>query len=385
MERGIVLSARDQLKLDLIGKVESQTMDRETASMILNVSARTLKRYIKSYREKGVRSVLHANRGKSPANKKPDQLKSLAQQLVKECYYDFNMLHALEKINQDLDTEIKREVFRKWCHEIKIVKRTRRRRVKVRKYRQRMRQKGVMLLMDGSYHRWFGGLETCLIAIVDDATSEVLYAEFTHGETTNACLSILLAVVKKYGIFQILYTDKAGVFGGNKRSGFSQVERALGELGINTIYAHSPEAKGRIERLFDTLQDRLVPEMRLAGIKNMRQANKFLQENYLPHLHNPKFSTKPESPITAFKEVHHSIQLEEVFCKKEYRKVGKDHTISFDNRRYMLDQRFEYSISGQRIEIRIYGNGKWFAYYGISKMKLIQIKKVENILTKSVA
>ena len=385
MERGIVLSARDQLKLDLIGKVESQVMDRGTASMLLNISLRTLKRYIKSYREKGVRSLLHANRGKTPPNKKPDKLKLLAQQLVKERYYDFNMLHALEKINQELDSDIKREVFRKWCHEIKIVKRARRRRVKVRKYRQRMKQKGNMLLMDGSYHRWFGGIETCLIAIVDDATSEVLYAEFTHGETTDACLSLLLAVVKKFGIFQILYTDKAGVFGGAKRAGFSQVERALGELGISTLYAHSPEAKGRIERLFDTLQDRLIPEMRIAGIKTMRQANRFLQENYLPHMHNPKFSTNPESPVTAFKEVAKTIQLEEIFCKKEYRKVGKDHTISFDNKRYMLDQRFEYSISGQRIEIRIYGNGKWFAYYGINRMKLIQIRKVEHLPTKSVA
>lgn len=286
------------------------------------------------------------------------------------------MLHALEKINQELDINLKREVFRKWSHEIGVVKRSRKRRKRVRKYRSRMKRSGILIQMDGSHHRWFAGLETCLIAAIDDATGEIVGAEFFYGETSEGCLKVLRDLVGRKGVFELLYVDKAGVFGGIKRSGFSQVERALGELGSKVIYANSPEAKGRIERLFDTLQDRLVAEMRLAGVKNIRQANKFLQEIYIPHQHNPRFSSKPESPITAYRPVPDHLDLDEVFCKKEYRRVAKDHTISFSGSRFILDRQFPYSIAGQKIEIRIYGKGRWIAFYGEEKMKLVIIKKL---------
>lgn len=376
---GTILTARDQLKLDLITKVEMGVLDREIAALTLDVTERTIRRYIKRYREEGVLFMLHKNKGKTPPNKTNEPLKIEVQTLIRETYYDFNMLHALEKINQDLDCNIKREVFRRWSHEIGLVKRKRKRRSRPRKYRGRMKQTGILVQMDGSHHKWFGGIESCLIALIDDATSEVIQAEFAYGETTDACMKVLKEAVEKKGAFKILYVDKAGVFGGVKRTGFSQVERALGRLGTSVIYADSPQAKGRIERLFDTLQDRLIPEMRIAGIKSMREANKFLKNIYIPQQHNPKFACLPDSPISAYSAIPSHLDLEQVFCRIEVRKVGKDHTLSFEGRRYMLDANFEYSIAGQRIEIRMYRDGAWSAYYGEKKMKLIKIEKITRL------
>ncbi len=121
-----------------------------------------------------------------------------------------------------------------------------------------MAQTGLLLQMDGSPHCWFGGKPSCLIAAIDDADGDVAYGEFFPSEDTISCMVVLQKIIEKKGIFQILYVDRAGIFGGPKRCHFSQVKRALAELGIHIIFANSPEAKGRIERLWSTLQDRLI-------------------------------------------------------------------------------------------------------------------------------
>jgi len=179
------------------------------------------------------------------------------------------------------DIQVKRETLRGWAHEINHVKRAKRRRSQVRKRRKRMESPGLLLQMDGSTHRWFGDKKTCLIALIDDATSEV-HAEFFDAETTLGCLKVLRDFIKRKGLFKTLYVDRAGIFGGPKRCNFSQVKRAGEELGIEIIFANSAQGKGRIERSFDTFQDRLVPELRLKRIKRMSTANKYLQECFIP-------------------------------------------------------------------------------------------------------
>mgnify|MGYP001565932391 CR=1 FL=1 len=145
-----------------------------------------------------------------------------------------------------------------------------------------MQQTGIMLQMDGSPHHWFGGKPSCLIPAIDDADSDVPFGEFFPAEDTISCTRVLQRIIQKRGLFQILYVDRAGIFDGPKRSKFSQVKRALRELGIHILFAGSPEAKGRIERLWDTLQGRLVAEMRTHGILSYYTANHFLQEQFLP-------------------------------------------------------------------------------------------------------
>lgn len=271
---GILLGHRDRFRVEIIYKVYSGQLSRSDAQKILNVSERTLRRYLKGFKADGIAFVIHGNKKRAPKNRSPRELKEEIQELVQERYFDFNMLHALEKIKEEYSLVIKRETFRKWMHEIGMVKRARRRRTKARLARARMSQSGLLVMMDGSYHRWYGGEESCLIATIDDATSDILWAEFCDHETSAMCLRVLRKAIESSGLFKALYVDQAGVYGGMKRQAFGQVTRALEELGVQVIFANSPEAKGRIERLFQTLQDRLIPEMRLKGIYTRDEANK---------------------------------------------------------------------------------------------------------------
>ncbi len=369
----MILSAKQQKKLEIIVKVVSGLMERQTAIQILGCSERTLRRYIKDYKERDILFVQHKNSHKTPHNKTDPKIKEMVIFLIQSKYYDFNILHLQEKLLEH-GLEIKRETLRKWCHEIKMVKRKKRRRTKARMRRQRTSQRGILIQMDGSYHRWFGDVDSCLIAAVDDATSEILYARFYKSENTPDCLDFFKRLVESHGIFTSLYVDKAGVYGGVKRSGFSQVERALGELGTHVIYAHSPQGKGRIERLFDTLQDRLIPQMRLNKIKTINQANEYLEE-YIG-AHNTRFAVQASSSVSAYIQNHRD--LTEVFCIKEIRQVNKDHTISFRGEKYLINERFKYSIQKQSIEIRIYQTGRFQAYFGNFKINLTKIEQVKK-------
>ena len=229
----VILSAREQLKLEILVKVMAGMMSSKTGAQLLEVNGRTFRRYLKAYREKDVLSIKHGNGKKIPHNKTCAQIKNAVLDLIKDKYFDFNILHLQEKLSEE-GLKIKRETLRKWCHEIGVVKRSKRRRSHPRYHRERMSQAGMMIQFDGSHHKWFDGRESCLLAAIDDATNEV-YAKFYEGETTFACLDILKEMISKKGCFKTLYVDKAGVYGGVKREGFSQVQRALGELDIHTL------------------------------------------------------------------------------------------------------------------------------------------------------
>lgn len=360
------MKASEQLKLDVITRVLTGQMERKDGQALLDVSSRTLERYLSEYRKRGPLSLRHGNSERAPWNKTPDEFKRQIQALVEQKYFDFNLTHCLEKLTVDegISGLMKRETFRKWCHERGMVKRAKKRRARARHKRERMKQTGLMLQMDGSPHRWFGNVSSCLIGAIDDADSDVPFAEFFPAEDTLSCLHVLRKIVEKRGLFQVLYVDRAGLFGGAKRSNFSQVKRALSELGIHVIFASSPEAKGRIERLWDTLQDRLIPELRLRQIKTYPAANSFLQEQFLPEHYARKFKVLPANPQSAYRALPEGVDLKEVFCLKETRAVARDHTISWDGRTYALKSPHEYSIYRQTIELRTYPEDlSWKAFY----------------------
>lgn len=366
--------ARTQLKIEIIHKIEMKKMNVKEARLILGVSERTLRRYLQKYRERGLISLQHGNKGRAPRNRSPVARKLQVQQLVKDLYYDLNMLHCIEKLRTEHGIHVKRETFRKWCHEINCVKRAKRKRVRARKRRDRMEKSGLLIQMDGSTHRWFGDQKSCLIATIDDATNEIPYAEFFETESTLSCLKVLKNLIEAKGVFSVLYVDRAGVYGGIKRRGFSQVQRALTELGAKVIFAYSPEAKGRIERLFFTLQDRLVPELRLNGVKTMSQANLYLQKIFLPRLYKPKFEIPPADPVSSYRPLAAGVDLDEVFCLKELRTVSRDHTISLDAERYQIAGVLKHSIHKQKIEIRTYLDGTWQAFFAGRRISLVRIK-----------
>lgn len=367
------MGASDQLKIEVICKYESGRITSETACRLLQISERTLRRYVARYKAEGLGFFRHRNRRRRPWNKKPDEIKHAVQKIMKEVLYDFNMTHAREKIRLNYGINIPQETMRRWCHEIGMVKQKQRRRSKPRFKRHRQMQEGLLIQFDGSYERWFNDQPMCLLAAIDDATSEVIHAEICESETMIDCMRAIRTVVEKRGVFKALYVDRAGVYGGMKRQGFSQVARALEELGSHVIYAQSPEGKGRVERLFRTLQDRLIPELRINNITKLETANRYLKEIYLPD-HNNRFQIKATNPEKAYKPVPSALDLNDVFCAKEYRTMAKDHTLSLMGDRWLVVDPLKRSIADQRIEIRLKPSGIE-AYFAGRPLNIIKIKK----------
>jgi hypothetical protein len=369
------MNSKEQFQLDIVVKISTGLIPRNEGQKILNVSERTLRRHLSDYSKLGVIFIKHGNTQRAPMNKSTESLQAKVLGLVKEKYFDFNMTHCLEKLKNDDGIEVKRETFRSWCHGIQMVKKAKRRAPKVRKRRERMQQTGLMLQMDGSPHHWFGGKPSCLIAAIDDADSDVPFGEFFPAEDTLSCMRVLQKIIEKRGIFQILYTDRAGIFGGQKRAQFSQVKRALKELGIHIIFANSPEAKGRIERLWGTFQDRLIPEKRIRDITTYKEANLFLQEQFLPGDYAAKFKVIPENLQTAYKPLPTGIDLSEVFCLKENRTVNRDHTFSWESDIYRIESPLKHSIYNQKIEIRTYQNVSWKVFFADRELQVSLVKK----------
>ncbi len=369
------MNSYNQLKLDVISKVSINKISIKDASQILNKSHRTIERYLAKYHRYGAGFLKHGNSGRSPVNKTSVALESEVKKLIKDKYFDFNILHLRDFLKREENIILNRETLRNWSHQIHHVKRKKRRRAKARYRRDRVPQKGLLIQLDGSPHRWFGKSKSCLIAAIDDADGSLLHSEFFHSEDSINCMRVLQSIIQKHGIFNILYVDRAGIYGGQKRALFSQVKRALEELGVQVIFANSPQAKGRIERVFNTLQDRLIPEMRLRNIKSFPAANYYLQEQFIPNYWNKELTVVPESFVSAFKRPPQEINLNEVFCFKEYRQVNRDHTVSYNGDIYAIRSPLKYSISRQKIEIRNYQNLKMKFYYAGKELEVIKIKE----------
>lgn len=368
----IVMNSKDQLTIDIIAKVAEGKITTCNAVRLLNKSKRTVERYLQRYQSMGIQFIVHKNSGKSPANKISSSTKNTVQQLIKTKYFDLNLSHLKEILEEKENIHVKRETLRSWAHQIHHVKRAKKRRAKARKRRDRMDSSGLLLQMDGSPHQWFGNEKSCLIAIIDDATSEV-YAEFFKSETTLGCLKVLNDVIKSKGIFKTLYVDRAGIFGGPKRCNFSQVQRACGELGIEILFANSPQGKGRIERSFDTFQDRLVPELRLNNIKDMDKANHYLKNIFIPSYWNKNIVVKASNSSSEFTPIADHVELDDIFILKEYRKIRNDHTFSYGNQFYLIDSPLRSSIAKQKIEIRTTHTGEFHAYFAGRQLSISEV------------
>ncbi|MEZ8236611.1 ISNCY family transposase [Vibrio splendidus] len=368
----IVMNTQSQLTVDIIAKVALGKVSITNASKLLNKSRRTIERYLRRYRSDGIRFVVHGNTGRAPANKIPITLKQQVQALIKAKYYDFNMLHLADMLEVFEGIKVKRETLRTWAHEIHHVKRAKHRRSKVRRRRERMEAEGLMLQMDGSPHLWFGDKKSCLIAMIDDATSEV-HTEFFPSETTEGCLKVMKTYIKKKGLFKTLYVDRAGIFGGPKRCHFSQMQRACEELGIEIIFANSPQGKGRIERAFDTFQDRLVPELRLAGVTDMISANNYLQNTFIPEYWattltvNAKLMRSEHTPVPKY------LNIDAICIQKEYRKIRRDHTFSYANAMYQITSPLRHSIVSQQVELRKQLDGGFTAYFADRELSIKEL------------
>jgi hypothetical protein len=295
----IEMRLKELKRLKVIYEAIEKHITQETAASLIGVTERQIRRIIKVVRKEGDKGIIHKSRGKTSPRRIPEKIKNRTLKLYKKKYHDFGPTLASEKLLELDNITISDESLRKWLIEEGIWKR-RRKRSGHKQWRPRKACFGEMVQMDGSDHDWLEGRgpELVLMGYIDDATNTV-FAKFYDYEGTIPAMDSFHGYIKKYGIPQSVYLDRHTTYKSPRKltpeeelegipRALSQFERALSELGVEVIHAYSPQAKGRVERLFGILQDRLVKEMRLRGIKTKQEANDFLQE-HLP-LFNRQFS-----------------------------------------------------------------------------------------------
>lgn len=339
-------------------------LSRKEAAAALGKSERQVSRMVKRWKRKGILGLEHGLTGRAPPNRMPDELKDRVLNLLQGKYSGFNLCHfheqlvEVEKISRVSYASVKRMARQAG------LSRSKKRRGKIRKRRQRFSQAGYMLQMDGSKHFWWKGEERCLIAGMDDATSDVPYGEFFKTETLEGYMRVLRAIIDKKGIPRVLYVDRASWLGGISDEEKGQFQRMCEELGIRVIYAGSAEAKGRVERLWGTLQDRLVSEFRLNGVDSIEAANRYFNQTFLTKTWSKKFTVTAQNPGVLYRPRPKNQDLDQIFCLKFERKIRKDHTLLFGNELYAITADLQHSIIRKQAEIRIYSDGRMSGYYG---------------------
>jgi len=343
----LMLKQKELRRLHVVHKVLQGEITQSHAAELIGLSCRQIRRIVKRIRAEGDQGIIHRSRGRESNRKLPQKLANRLIELYRRQYVDFGPTLTAEKLLERDGICVSKETVRTVLLESGDWKRSR----KVqehRQWRQRKQQCGEMLQMDGSHHDWFEGRgpKCVLMAYIDDATSRV-YGRFYAYEGTIPAMDSFWRYIRKYGLPMELYADKHSTYkspsketelfdrNGNEIDALSQFERAMKELSVEMIHAHSPQAKGRVERLFKTLQDRLVKEMRLRGISNVSEANRFLQY-YLP-VYNRKFSVMAASTGDLHRPLPDGVDLQRILCIKTKRTVRNDRTIMHQRQLYQID------------------------------------------------
>jgi len=369
------MGQRELKRLHLMEMVKVGKVTLREAGERIGVSYRQAKRIGQAIRERGIKGLVHGNRGRPSNHRLKESLRERVLKLSEEVYWDFNDTHFTEKLRECEGIDLNRETVRKLRREAGMAPKRRRRGPKHRKRRERKAQEGWMVLWDGSPHPWFGPdpPPCCLMAAIDDATGKLLAARFFPFEGSAGYLWLLKEMVKKYGIPMIIYQDRHGALHRNDshwsleeqlagRQEPTQVGLALEALGIQSISALSPQAKGRVEKLFATLQDRLGAELRLKEIVMMEEANRFLQSTFLKDF-NRRFAVRPREPQKAWREVPNHLDLDRIISFRYTATVGNDNTARLGG--LVLDippgpQRKSYAKV--KVEARQLLNGSWRIY-----------------------
>jgi len=355
----ITMSLTEIKKYDIIKKVIGKELNGSEAAEMLGLTVRHVRRLKRKVDKNGIKGLIHGNRGKPSNRRMPDNEKSKIADLIREHYSDFGPLLATEKlaerhkINRDKSTV--RSIMIKegiWTPKAK-------KKETHREWRQRKACKGEMIQYDGSYDHWFEdrGGEVCLLASIDDADSNVR-ARFDEHEGVEPTFNFWRGYIEHYGKPNSIYVDKFSTYSMNHKLAkenpdtLTQFERAMKELNIGIIHAHSPQAKGRVEKLFKTLQDRLTKELRLNGISTIKEANEFLEKVFLPKF-NAKFMVEPRSKADLHKKLNEQEKnkLDPIFSRQYRRVVGNDFTVSHKKNCYQLEKIQPTTIYKQDIVI----------------------------------
>ena len=358
---GLTLSTKEQSRLQILNGVLERYWSMKEAVPLLGVSERQGWRLLAAYRREGARGLVHKNRGRVPPNATPETIRQQVVALAQERYGGINHTHLTELLAEREGVMLSRPTVRRLLTRAGLSSPRQRRLPRHRCRRQRMPQEGMLLQMDGSHHLWLedrGPWLTLLLA-VDDATGTVPYALIQEQEDTRGYLSLLQGIIERQGVPMAVYTDGHAVFQPRhspsdsvaQKGPSTQWGRALTELGVTQIWAHSPEAKGRVERANGTFQDRLVAELRLAGACTLAQANQVLADFLLRF--NQRFGVPADQLESAYRPVDPEMDLSSVLCIKEMRRVAKDNTVRYHGRTLQLYPSTERpSYAGARVEVQ---------------------------------
>jgi len=344
----IRMSMSDLRRLRVVHSALDKHITQKTASSLLGISERHLRRLVRSVRENGDGGIIHRGRGRPSNRRFPARIKKRVLKLYVKKYSDFGPTLASEKLYEEDGISVSRETLRQWLLSAGFWVKSRKHRGH-RRWRARKECFGEMVQMDGSHHAWLEdrGPELVLMGYIDDATNTV-YGRFYDYEGTIPAMDSFKLYIRKYGLPLSIYLDKHTTYKSHRKlmieeelagvsQPMSQFERALDELGVEVIHAHSPQAKGRIERLFGVLQDRLVKEMRLRGIKTREEANAFLQE-YLP-TYNRRFRVVPTNKTDVHVKPQRYFNPDRYLCIKTKRTVRNDNTVAHSGKLYQLKEK----------------------------------------------
>ena len=367
--KDVTLNQREQARLHVLNSVLEYQVPIAQAAELLGVSERHARRMLAGYREQGAAALAHGNRGRRPHNALPPAQAAAVVELATQRYEGANHTHFTELLSEREGIDLSRPTVRRILTRAGIGSPRSRRSPQHRFRRQRMPQAGMLVQLDGSHHAWLEdrGPKFALLLAVDDATGTVVNAVFRTGEDTRGYFMLLDGLIQRWGIPLALYSDRHAVFKHNARqpetaAEATQFTRGLQELGIRQIFARSPQAKGRVERMAETFQDRLVTELRLADARTIGQATAVLRD-FLPRC-NARFSVQPEHPEAAYRPVSPELCLSEILCFKHTRKVARDNTVKYHWRvLQLLPDRERPSYAGLRVEVLERPDGELIVQY----------------------
>lgn len=347
MDAYIVMSKKEAGYVEVLQKVIAGSISRKEAAKTLSVTTRHLRRLEKRFQKEGMVGLVHRNRGKRSNRKIPEEKKTAILKLLRDTYADFGPTFASEKLKEDHDLDYDPKTIRSLMIEAGLWKSKGRKKEAHRSWRERRACLGDLIQYDGSYEHWFEdrGPKSCLLASINDATGRVTQAFFAEHEGTEPTFAFWRSYLETHGKPHSIYVDKFSTYSMNhklaKENGdtLTQFGRAMRECGVEIILANSPQAKGRVERLFKTLQDRLIKELRLKGISTPEEANRFLEKTFLPAF-NARFAVVPRESA----DLHVRLTKKErnalpaIFSRQCDRIVRNDFTLAYKNEWYQLSE-----------------------------------------------
>jgi transposase len=375
------MSQKERQRYHLLQMVIEGKTTLKEASRLMGVSYRHSKRLKKKLISEGARGLIHGNRGRPSPRALNSKLAELIIKLSHNKYTNFNDTHFTEKLEEAEGITVGRDTVRRLRRTNGIKPKRKRRAQKHHKRRPRSPQEGIMILWDGSPHRWFGKERPpcCLMAAIDDATGRLCEAFFITYECSFGYLKLLQGIVNTYGIPASIYQDRHSTLHRNDDNWTleeqlageqepTQVGGALKSLGITPIFALTPQAKGRVERLFGVLQDRLIAEMELWNIKEIEEANIFLTELFIKD-YNHRFAVRPETAEPAWRKVTMDVDSEKIISFRYQAVVGNDNTVRLGGMVIDIPEAFgQRGYAKAKVEVRQLLDGSWRVYY---KNKLI--------------